>query len=66
MPPQQHVYGLVTNKSETVGDILQSQKLEGVNGFLNSLNESKYASFKKEPLAKGFTRNYNLPPECSS
>jgi hypothetical protein len=38
----------------------------GVTGFINGLQETKYASNLKEPLGKTLNRNYNLPEVCSN
>lgn len=37
----------------------------GVNGYVNEIQESKYASLKREPLAKTIDRKYNMPSETS-
>lgn len=64
LPPTTHSYGQKILKSETAGDVLQAQQTKGVNSFINGLNETKYASYKNEPLGKSINRQYNLPQEC--
>lgn len=53
---------------------MKAGQAEGVNKFMNDLNESKYKSLKKyfsfyifrEPLGQTINRNYNLPEQAKN
>ena len=44
---------------------MQAQNLTGLAARFNDIKEGKYASNLREPLAKGFERNYNWPSDIS-
>ena len=60
-----YVYGKKTYGSEKVADVLPAQNLQGLADKFNDIKESKYASHQREPLGKGFTRNYQWPEKAS-
>ena len=51
--------------SDHVTDIMSSQNMQGLAARFNDIKEEKYASNMREPLAKGFQRNYNWPQPVS-
>jgi len=56
--PQSHSFGKKTHDSEHVNYIIKAQNLAGLADKFNDIKEAKYASAVKEPLAKGYSRQY--------
>ena len=60
--PEEFTYGVTGEKSHGVGDYTESS---AVQAYLTMRSEAVYDSSKKEPLGKGFTRNYKLPDQIA-
>lgn len=54
-------YGKPTYTSEAVGSVVRAQSLSGLADKFNDIKEDNYASHKREPLGKGFSRGYVWP-----
>lgn len=59
--PQNHAFGKKMAGSDHVNDLVNSSNMQGLAARFNDIKEAKYASNLREPLAKGFERNYNWP-----
>ena len=55
LPESDHVYQLIKNPNN-----------DGTKSFINAVNESNYASNKREPLGKSIVRNYKFPDEVKN
>ena len=55
------VHGIKTLDSDHVPDCIKGLNLDGNKYFMNQLNETNYASNKREPLGKSIVRNYKFP-----
>ena len=60
------VHVIKTLESDHVPDCIKGLNLDGNKYFMNQLNESNYASNKREPLGKSIVRNYNFPEEVKN
>ena len=60
------VHGIKTLDSDHVPDCIKGLNLDGNKYFMNQLNETNYASNKREPLGKSIVRNYNFPEEVKN
>ena len=58
---EEYIHGNKTLASEHVPECIKGDNLAGVNYFLNTFKEDKYARNQREPLGKSIIRNYNLP-----
>lgn len=59
--PDQGRFGKKTFGSDHVDTVIQAQNLKGLADKFNDIKEAKYASQVREPLAKGYERNYQWP-----
>ena len=53
-----HSYGKKTFGSEHVNEVIKAQNLAGLADKFNDIKEGKYASQAREPLGKGYERQY--------
>ena len=59
--PPTYSYGKETYQSQHVGDVIKAQNLAGLADKFNDIKEDKYASHVREPLGKGYSREYEWP-----
>lgn len=62
--PNNFVYGKKTAISDKANDLLKNNK-NAIQELMINIQESAYASHKREPLAVGPTRNYLWPAETT-
>lgn len=58
---EEYLHGVKTLDSDHVNDCIKGRNLSGINYFVNSIKESKYAKNQREPLGKSIIRNYEFP-----
>jgi len=56
--PPSYSYGKVTHNSDHVDTVMKANQLQGMKGKFNDIKEAQYASNMREPLGKGFSRDY--------
>ena len=54
-------YGKGTYQSEHVSNVIKANNLAGMQEKFNDAYEQKYASAKREPLGKSYSRQYDWP-----
>lgn len=64
--PENYSYGKSTYGSEHVDQVIKAQTLAGLADKFNDIKEAKYASHVKEPLGKGFSRQYQWPDKTAN
>ena len=57
---ESHAFGKKIQGSDHVDGVFKAQSMEGLGGRFNEIKEAKYASNIREPLFKGFERNYEI------
>lgn len=57
------VHGNPSADSDHVYQLIKIPYLDGTKNFINNINESKYASNRREPLGRSIVRNYQFPEE---
>ena len=55
--------GKASYPSDHVSTVIKSQNLNGMANKFNDIKESHYATNKREPLGKGYSRGYNWPEQ---
>ena len=45
---------------------MKAGQKSGIHSYVNDIEESKYASLKREPLGKTINRKYNMPADAQS
>ena len=60
------VHGKKLPESDHVYQLIKGPNNDGIKNFINSIDESNYASNKREPLGKSIVRNYKFPDEVKS
>lgn len=59
--PEAYSYGKSTYQSDHVNDVVKAQNLAGLADKFNDIKEDKYASHVREPLGRGYSRQYEWP-----
>jgi hypothetical protein len=62
--PDSYSYGKGTYASEHVSKVIKAQDLNGLQDKFNDIKENQYASHVKEPLGKGYSRDYKWPNQA--
>ena len=63
--PAEYSYGKSTYISDHVTDVVKAQNLAGLADKFNDIKEDKYASHVREPLGKGYSRQYDWPAQAN-
>jgi hypothetical protein len=58
---ENYSYGKATYSSDPVEKVIKAQTLAGLADKFNDIKEAQYASHNREPLGKGFSRQYDWP-----
>ena len=64
--PENYSYGKSTYGSAHVSDVIKAQTLAGLADKFNDIKEDKYASHVREPLGKGYSRQYDWPEKTAA
>ncbi len=64
--PDAHSYGKKIAGSDHVVDTFKAPHMIGIAGKFNEIKEAKYASNIREPLFKGFERQYQWPEHVAN
>lgn len=61
-----NIYGKASYASDHVSTVIKAQNMNGLADRFNDISESRYATKKREPLGKGFTRQYDWPEHLTN
>ena len=64
--PAEYAYGKSTYQSDHVDDVVKAQNLAGLADKFNDIKEDKYASHVREPLGRGYSRQYDWPAHANA